>query len=62
MYLVSTEVYKNADVHHLIEQETGIVWASQKNAQDGMGVENMSDLILKEIHGKSMLKNKTHTV
>ena len=49
MYLISPEGYENADVHLLIEKETGITWASMKNVQDGLGVQNISNLILKEI-------------
>ena len=49
MYLISPEGYENAGVHLLIEKETGITWASMKNVQDGLGVQNVSNLILKEI-------------
>ena len=62
MYLISTEGYKNPSVHFLGVQKTGEIWASMKNAQDSMGVKNMSDLILKETHGicetKNLTKNK----
>ena len=65
MYLISAEEYENARVHFLRVQKTGEIWASMKNAQDGMGVKNMSDLVFKKIHGicgsktlqKSKLKN-----
>ena len=49
MYLISPEGYENAGVHLLIEKETGITWGSMKNVQDGLGVQNISNLILKEI-------------
>ena len=49
MYLISAEGYKKADVLILIIKKTGKIWASMKNVQDGLGVKNMSDLILKEI-------------
>ena len=39
--------------------KTGEIWASMKNSQDGMGVRNMSDLILKEIYGICRAKNPT---
>ena len=39
--------------------KTGEIWASMKNSQDGMGVRNMSDLILKEIYGICRTKNST---
>ena len=51
MYLISAEEYKNAGVRILIIKKTGKMWASMKNVQDGLGVKNMSDLILKEIYG-----------
>ena len=46
MYLISAEGYKKADVLILIIKKTGKIWASMKNVQDGLGVKNMSDLIL----------------
>ena len=50
MYLISAEGYKNAGVHILIIKTTGEIWVSMKNVHNGLGVKNMSDLILKEIH------------
>ena len=38
MDLISAEGYKNTGVHLLIEKETGIIWASIKNGQDGLGI------------------------
>ena len=35
------------------------IWASMKNVQDGVGVKNMSNLILKEIYGIYETKNLT---
>ena len=35
------------------------IWASMKNVQDGLGVKNMSNLILKEIYGIYETKNLT---
>ena len=49
MYLISAEGYKKAGVLILIIKKTGKIWASMRNVQDGLGVKNMSDLILKEI-------------
>ena len=51
MYLISAEGYENARVHFVRVQKTDEIWASMKNAQDGMGVKKMFVLILKEIHG-----------
>ena len=51
MYLISDEGYINAGVHFLRVQKTGEIWPSMKNVGSGMGVKNISDLVLKEIHG-----------
>ena len=51
MYLISPEGYKNTDVPLSRVKKAGKVLASMKNVQDGLGVKNMSDLILKEING-----------
>ena len=59
MYLISTKGYENAGVRLLIEKETGIIWVSMKNVQDGLGVQNISDLVLKEIYGICKTKNLT---
>ena len=59
LYLISKEGYKNSNVCQLIIQKTREIWASMKNVGSGMGVKNMSDLVLKEIHG--ILKTKNHT-
>ena len=59
MYLISAEGYKNARVHVLMKKKAGEIWASMKNVQDGFGVKNMSDLILKEIYGIYEIKNVT---
>ena len=56
MYLISDEGYKSAGVYFL---KTGTIWANMKNVQDGLGVKNMSDLILKEIYGIYETKNLT---
>ena len=59
IYLISAEGYKNAYVHFLRVKKTDNIWASIKNAKDGRGVKNMSDLILKEIYGICETKNLT---
>ena len=51
MYLISAKGNENAGVRLLIEKETGIIWASKKNVQDGLGVQNITDLVLKQIYG-----------
>ena len=59
MYLISTEGYKNANVYHLIVRNNGEIWASIKDSGRGMGVKNISDLVLKEIHAVLKTKNRT---
>ena len=51
MYLISAKGYKNERVVMLIIKKTGEIWASMKNVHKGLGVKNMSGLILKEIYG-----------
>ena len=59
MYLISTEGCKNADVHILIIKKTGEIWPSMKGAGSGMGIKNISDLVLKEIYDICETKNAT---
>ena len=59
MYLISAEGYKNTDVHILIIRKAAKIWGSMKNVQDGLGVKNMSDLIIKELYGIYERKNLT---
>ena len=57
MYLISAKGYENAGVRLLIEIETGIIWLSMKNVQNGLDVQSISDLVLQEIHGIYKTKN-----
>ena len=59
MYLISAEGYKNAGVYSLRIQKTGKIWPTMKDVGNGMGIKNISDLVLKEIH--SVLETKNHT-
>ena len=59
MYLRSAKGHKNAECQFLRVQETGEIWASMKDTGGGMGVKNISDLVLKEIHG-ILKKNPTN--
>ena len=57
MDLISTEGYENANIICL-KNKNGDLWVIMKNVKDGLGVKNMSDLVLKEIyrvHGKKKL-------
>ena len=51
MYLISAQGYTNASVNILGIRKTGEIWVSMKDIGDGLGVTNISDLVLKEIYG-----------
>ena len=59
MYLISAEGYKNPGVDLLRIKKTGEIWTNMKDVQDGLGVQNISDLVLKEIY--CILKTKSLT-
>ena len=48
MYLISAKGYKNAAVDLLIIKRTGEVWTKMKDIKNGLGVQNISDLVLKK--------------
>ena len=48
MYLISAEGYRNAEVDAKIVRKTGEIWVSMKDVGSGMGVKNISDLVLKK--------------
>ena len=51
MYLISAEEYRNANVAFLTIKTTREIWVSMKDVGSGVGVKNISDLILKELYG-----------
>ena len=59
----SAKGYKNANVNCLKIRETDQLWISIKDVGDGLGVKNISDLVLKEIYGiyekKELTKEET---
>ena len=60
MYLISAEGYKNTKVDFLaIAIATSEIWVNMKDVGSGMGVKNISDLVLKEIYGICETKNPT---
>ena len=59
MYLISAEGCKNADVHILIIKKIDEIWASMKDVGRGMGVTNISYLVLEETHGICETKKLT---
>ena len=56
MDLISVEGYGNAKVICL-KNNTGDLWVSMKDVGVGLGVESISDLVLKEIHSTCEKKN-----
>ena len=59
MYLISDEGYKDANVAFLAIKKTSEIWVSMKDVGSGIGVKNISDLVLKEIYGIFETKNPT---
>ena len=57
MYLISAEGYKNANDEFLTTKITSEIWVSMKDVGSGIGVKNISDLVLKEIYGICETKN-----
>ena len=57
MYLISAKGYTNAGVHFLKIRKTDEIWVSMKDCGSGLGVKNISDLVLKEIYGIYEKKN-----
>ena len=49
MYLISAEGCK-CKCSHFNNKSTGEIWSSMKCVGTGMGVKNISDVVLKEIH------------
>ena len=59
MYLISAKRYENAKVDFLTIKRTSEICVSMKDVGSGMGVKNISDLVLKEIYGICETKNTT---
>ena len=59
MYLISAGGYKNANVEFLKIKTINEIWVNMKDVESGMGVKNISDLVLKEIYGICETKNPT---
>ena len=57
MYLISSKGYKNTNVGFLTIKKSSKIWVSMKGVGSGIGVKNISDLVLKEIHGICETKN-----
>ena len=59
MYLISVEGYENANFGFLTITTTSEIWVSIKDVGSGMGVKNISDLVLKKMYGICETKNPT---
>ena len=59
MHPIAGEGYTNTGFQFLKVRETGQIWSSRKGVGNGIGVKNISDLVLKEIYGISETKNPT---
>ena len=59
MYLISAKRYKNANVGFLTIRITSEIWVNMKDVGSGIGVKNISDLVLEEIYGICETKNTT---
>ena len=59
MNLISAEGYKNAGVNFLKLKKTDELWISIKDVGNGLGVQNISDLVLKELYGVYGKKKST---
>ena len=57
IYLISAEGYENAKVDFLTIKTSSEIWVSMKDVGSGIGVKNISDLVLKEIYGICETKN-----
>ena len=59
MHLTSAEGYQDANIAFLTIKTINEIWVSMKDIGSGIGVKNISDLVLKEIHGICETKNPT---
>ena len=59
LYLISAEGYNNINVEFLTIKTTSEIWVNMKDVGSGMGVKNISGLVLKEIYGICETKNPT---
>ena len=59
MYIISVEGYKKAGVDFLRIKKPGAISTKMKDIQNGLSVQNISDLVLKEIYGIYKTKGLT---
>ena len=58
MYLIWDEGYKNANAEFLAVKTTSEIWVSMKDVGSGIGVKNLSDLVLKNPSKEQVNKYK----
>ena len=51
MHLISADGYKDANVEFLTIKATSEISVSMKDVGSGIGIKNLSNLVLKEIYG-----------
>ena len=51
MYLILAEECKYTNVEFFTKKKTSEIWVNMKDVGSGIGIKNISDLFLKEIHG-----------
>ena len=56
---ISVKNYKNAEVYTITIGKKKLFWVRMKDVKKGLGINNISDLIRKEIHGIYGTKNPT---
>ena len=59
IYFFGYEGYRNANVEILTIKITNEIWVSMKDVGSGIGVKNISDLVVKEIYGICETKKKS---
>ena len=51
MDVITVESYKNAEVHTITVKNKELLWVKMIDAQKGLGLKNMSDLVRRKICG-----------
>ena len=59
MVVITVEAYQDARVHTITVKNKYFFWVKMKDAQDRLGIKNISDLLRKEICGRFDTKDLT---
>ena len=59
MVVITVQNYTNAKVHTIAVKNKELFWVKMIDVQKGLGIQNISDLVRKEICGISETKNPT---